>query len=244
MGIVAFAVLLILTQMLRAGLGPAVTVLMQPDAPVDVVQRTICLYVETASGKPRAQTTSDGDGAMRIRMELFSPVNDASSGAPLKGSMALFFLWRAIEGALAPDATPWGAIWESFRLDLAAYAETLPLFETEKGVKIAAQVVVLTIDTLASPFFAAPTDAWSALLAQMRAGTAEMQALAPLLEAAIRGAGLSDLESLASSLGVSDATLTALGLNPPAVSMPLPAAEQADAQTAAIADLLAGNVPS
>ena len=242
MGLTAFAVLLILTQMIRAALGSTVTVLMQPDAPVDVTQRTVCLYIESASGKPRAETTADGENAMRIRVELFAPVNDPSPGVMLKGSMALFFLWRAIEGALAPDSSAWGAIWETFRLDLDAYSETLPLFETEKGVKIAAQVVILTVDTLASPFFGAPNAAWTGLLAQMAAGNTEMQQLAPILQAAVEGASLSSIELLAESLGVSAATLSNIGLGAtvnPSDNPPLPAAEQADTQTTLVTDALA-----
>jgi hypothetical protein len=117
-----------------------------------------------------------------------------------------------------------------------------PLFETEKGVKVAAHVYSLTVDSLSEPPFGAPTAAWSDLLAQMRAQGGELTAFADLLQSAMTGDDLSVWQALDATLGVSAATLQAIGLgdtvNPLAIP-PLPEAEQSDAQSVVVADAIA-----
>lgn len=244
MGLVGLALLIILTQSLRASLGAGVIVRMQPDGPVDISGRTICLFVERAIGHPEAGTVSDGRSQVMLRIELFTPIavnsTGSSTAATLQGSVALFFLWRSLEKALAPESGPWGVLWERFRLGLIADMYAPPLFETEKGVKIVAQVVQLTVESLSSPYFGEPSDAWSALLAQLRATGGELAPFADLLEASLTGGDFTDLQVLSAALGVSDATLIALGLDIPESWLPLPASEQSDTMSASVSDLTGG----
>jgi len=214
MGLPGLALLIIATQALRARFGSDVIVRQQPDAAVEITQKTVCLFIERASGKPRG---GFGDGVFNcvMRVEMFAPVDAEIAASPaaqmLHGSAALWFVWREIEAALAPSSGAWGALWEQFRLDLDGEMFSMPLFETEKGVKVAAQVVGLTISALASPLFGEPTQAWADLLAQMRASGGELSSVADLIEAAIRS-GMAEFPALAATLGVSNRTLAALGL--------------------------------
>jgi len=214
MGLPGLALLIIATQALRARFGADVVVKMEPDAPVEIVAKTVCLFVERASGKPIGGF-GEGGSTVVLRVELFSPVDAEVSGASaaqmLQGSAALWFMWREIEAALAPSSGPWGELWEQFRTSLTGDMYSMPLFETEKGVKVASHMVALTISALSSPPFGEPTQAWSALLAQMRAASGELPLIADLLAAAIRS-GMTGFSALAATLGVSNATLAALGL--------------------------------
>jgi hypothetical protein len=243
-GLSGIALLIIATQALRVGLASA-NVVMQPDGPVDVTKGpTIAVFIERAGLHAKDVSLAMGDSQVVLRVELFAPVAAESSGgaAALKGSTALFFMWRQCVAALAPDASPWGALWERFRLAVDAEMFAPPLFETEKGVKVAAHVYSLTVDALSEPPFGAPTAAWSALLAQMRTQGGELTGFADLLETALTGA-LSEWPALAATLGVSSDTLAAIGLgDTPAPVAPLPPAEQADSQTVAVPDALAAPV--
>jgi hypothetical protein len=214
MGLPGLALLIIATQAMRARFGSSVVVRMQPDAPVEIAQKTVCLFIERATGKPLGGF-ADGAFTCVLRVELFAPVeaevSSSSIAQMLQGSSALWFMWREIEAALAPSAGPWGVLWEQFRLDLDGEMFSMPLFETKKGVKVAAQVVGLTVSALTSPPFGEPTQAWADLLTQMRATGGELSSVADLIETAVRG-GMSGFPALAATLGVSNKTLAALGL--------------------------------
>ena len=217
-GLVGLALLIIMTQALRAHFGAGVAVYQSPDAPVDVSEmRTICLFVERSSSKPEGGSFCGGDSQIVIRLELYAPVVSGAGSEALAGSAALPFMWRGIVAALAPEASPWGAVFEWFRLSVEAEQYAPPLFQTEKGVKIAAHVYLVTIDSLAEPMFGAgslgPNSAWVALLNRMRASGGELIAVADQMETAIRG-GLTDWRALAATLGLSRASADAVGIGP------------------------------
>jgi hypothetical protein len=176
----------------------------------------VCVFVERASAHPGDVSLIMGDSQTGLRVELFAPVDAVPGASPgaaaLKGSTALFFMWRECVAALAPDASPWAKIWESFRLSIAAEMYAPPLFETEKGVKVAAHVYSLTVDALSDPPFGEPTQAWADLLAQMRAVGGELSSLADILEASIRGGSLTVFEALAATFGLSGDTMASIGL--------------------------------
>lgn len=217
-GLVGLALLVIMTQALRAHFGAAVAVHQSPDEPVDVSQtRTICLFVERSSSKPESAAFSGGDSQIVIRLELYAPVVSGAGPDALAGSAALPFLWRGVVAALAPECGVWGAAFENFRLALEAEQYAPPLFQTEKGVKVAAHVYLVTIDSLAEPLFGAGSlgegSAWAHLLTTMRAAGGELPAVADRIEAAIRG-GLTDWRALAASLGLSRGSADAIGVGP------------------------------
>lgn len=216
-GLPGIALLVILTQAFRARMGSSVRVEMQPDSPVDAtLGPALCVFVERASAHPSDVSMILGDSQIVLRIELFAPVDAGSASSPgsaaLKGSTALFFMWRECVAALAPDASPWSALWEAFRLSIVAEMYAPPLFETEKGVKVAAHVYSLTVDALSDPPFGDPPQAWADLLAQMRADGGELTGFADILEASIRGGGLGAFEALAATLGLSGATMASIGL--------------------------------
>lgn len=216
-GLSGIALLVIVTQAFRARMGADVRVEMQPDAPVDAAAGpTICVFIERASSHQNDVSLLQGDSQIVLRVELFAPVDATAAASPgsaaLKGSTALFFMWRECVAALAPDASPWAGLWERFRLSIMADMYAPPLFETEKGVKVAAHVYGLTIDPLCDPPFGEPTEAWSDLLAQMRADGGELSSLADILEASIRGGSLTVFEALAATFGLSGDTMASIGL--------------------------------
>lgn len=220
-GLVGLALLIIMTQALRAHFGADVVVHQSPDVPIDVSEaRTICLFVERSSSKPAGGSFCGGDSQIVMRLELYAPVVAGAGVEALAGSAALPFMWRGIVAALAPETSSWGAVFEWFRLAIEAEQYAPPLFQTEKGVKIAAHVYLVTIDSLSEPMFGAASlgreSAWVALLGQMRRSGGELVAVADQIEAAIRG-GLTDWRSLAATLGLSRASADAVGIGPDAM---------------------------
>ncbi len=219
------ALLVVMTQAFRARFGDDVRVHMQPDAPVVVDEgKSVCLFIERTTAHPEGPSLTLGDGQVVLRVELYSPaLTPALNSIPLarlQGHAALPFMWRECIAALDPSAAPWGALWEKFRLALDAEMSAPPLLETQKGVKVAAWVFSITVDSLGEPLFGEPRGAWAALLASLRAAGGELPEFADLLEASLRGGDMPAWRALGMSLGVSRDTLNDLGIGPDAPSPP------------------------
>lgn len=239
-GLIGLALLACATGALRERLSPRVRVLMHPDDPVEPTGPLIAIYVERANSKPGgAGFALHGSAQTQLRFELFAPV---STSAGLRGSGALFLLWRQIVGALAPGAGEWAALWERLALSITSVEFAQELFESESGARIAAHVHEVSIEALAEPQFGEPSTFFVDLLAHMRASSADFSSIADQFETALTG-DLAGLEALAASLSLSPDSMAAIGLGAQAqdASIALGDGDFDDGETIEISEAVAEN---
>ncbi len=225
MSLAAWALGFIAARALRGRTWAGANVFYDLNAAPDFSAPLICVF----AGHGRDQIESrDLLSATRtlVRFEFYVPVamtvpvGDATLTIDTDKSQALAFagLWRQCEAALLrpDDGNVWGALWLSFCQTVRSVERLAELYETDKGGKVAARMVELTVDTVSDPDIgAAPYGCWADLLAAMRVDTAEVAALADLVEALIRGGEtLPDWQVAMTSLGVSEEAMAAIGLAP------------------------------
>lgn len=131
------------------------------------------------------------------------------------GAMALDLIWHQCRMALLFGPTAWRAVYERFVNKVTDVRARPILIETEKGARIPAKEVVLTIDVVPEPDLGKPLNAnWLALDAAMRADDSAAP-LADLIKAMIEEpSNLASWQLERANLAVSVATIRALGLAP------------------------------
>jgi hypothetical protein len=233
-GLASLGALICVTRALRASqIFAACDVLMAPTAMLTITRPTISVFCGHGRAEPDGRSLLQGESKDTIRFELFWPASYAvTQGAKtlsFDGVAPLAFLWRAVEQALYQAQSPWADLWKSFVLRIFHVDHDFALYEPETGSKIACYVYEASVELIDDPAFGAPTDAWSALMTQMRAGDAEIVALADWLQAAIAGdATLADWVNLGALYGMSVAEAQIMGDIPlsPVATQDTPAADQ------------------
>lgn len=222
-GLVAFATAFAATRALRGRTFAEDRVRLEPKTPVEVKQPTIVVYA--AHGRAHLNGRELLEATIcRPRFELFLPSSvEASAGAAnwtldTDASAALAFacFWRQCEIALQADQSVWANLFRAIVLDITTVESASDLFETEKGAKIGARVVELTVDPINEPRIGvAPEGVWADFLAAMRTEGNEIASLADLVESQIvGGASLGDWQSDFAVLGLSQSYGPSLGLAP------------------------------
>lgn len=131
------------------------------------------------------------------------------------GAMALDLVWHQCRTALLFGAPAWRAVYEKFVTKINDVRARPILIETEKGARIPAKEVILTLDVLPEPDLGKPMNPnWLALDAAMRADDGAAP-LADLIKAMIEEpANLASWQLERANLAVSEAAIRALGLAP------------------------------
>lgn len=131
------------------------------------------------------------------------------------GAMALDLLWHQCRTALLFGTAAWRQVYERFVNKVTDVRARPILIETERGSRIPAKEVILTLDVVPEPDLGKPmTVAWQALDAAMRADD-NAAPLADLIKGMIEQPDdLSSWELQRANLAVSEATIQALGLAP------------------------------
>jgi hypothetical protein len=194
-GLVSYAAGLAASRALRGRTLAADRVRLEPKAPINVSAPTICVYAASGrahiSGRRLLEAT-----ICRPRFELFLP--SAVNAEGLSGSIeldvdtssALAFacFWRQCEIALQADQSVWAQLFRAIVLEITMIETGADLFELDKGQKIAARIVEMTVDTINEPMIGtAPQGVWADLLVAMRGDSAEIAGLADVVERQIRG---------------------------------------------------------
>lgn len=94
--------------------------------------------------------------------------------------VVLDFMMRQVERALLTSANPWSKVWRTLAPKITKVQSDRGA-ATDKGVRFAARQVVLTLETMAEPSFAAPEGVWGQILSLMREDE-KLADLADLLE--------------------------------------------------------------
>lgn len=227
MSLAAWALGFVAARAVRGRTWAGANVFFDPNAAADFSAPMIFVYA--GHGRDTLTASRDILGATRttVRFEFYVPVKVSvprGDGATMvidtDKSQAFAFagLWRQCEIALLKpdDANPWGALWRLFCQGVVTAERAAELYETDKGGRVAARLVELTVDTVSDPDIgAAPYGCWADLLAAMRGDTAEVAAIADLVEALIvGGATLPQWQVDMTSLGISRAAMEAIGLAP------------------------------
>lgn len=131
------------------------------------------------------------------------------------GAMALDLIWHQCRTALLFGPAAWREVYERFVNKVTDVRARPILIETEKGTRIPAKEVIVTLDVVPEPDLGKPLNPnWLALDTAMRADESA-EPLADLIKAMIEQP--SDLPSWQlerANLAVSEATIRALGLAP------------------------------
>ena len=233
-GLASLGVLICVTRALRAW-QPFWNrdVLMEPTMLVRITKPTICIFCGNGRIEPDGRSIFNGNSKATLRFELFypddHPITLGDKTLALNGFTGVKLMWHEVLEALYQAQGPWADLWKSFALRVHSDEYDYDLYETETGSKIVCSAHNLVVELINVPAFGAPTEAWSALLAQMRAGDAEIVALADLLQAKIAGdATLADWVNLAALYGMSVAEAQMMGDMPlsPVATQDTPAADQ------------------
>lgn len=131
------------------------------------------------------------------------------------GAMALDLVWHQCRTALLFGPEPWRKVYEKFAHKITDVRSRPILIETERGVRIPAKEVILTVDALPEPEVGKPLNPnWSLLDTAMRADV-DAAPLADLIKAMIEEpANLASWQLDRANLAVSEAAIRALGLAP------------------------------
>ncbi len=131
------------------------------------------------------------------------------------GAMALDLVWHQCRTALLFGPEPWRKVYEKFAHKITDVRSRPILIETEKGIRIPAKEVILTVDALPEPDVGKPLNPnWLALDTAMRAD-ADAAPLADLIKAMIEEPGnLPSWQLERANLAVSEPAIRALGLAP------------------------------
>lgn len=223
-GLTSFALALTAARALRNRTWAQTRVYIEPTTPIKIEEPTICIYV--GHGRSEIETRElMSVSKMRVRFEMFLPssvdtltVGDQTARLDVSKSVTAPFaiFWRQCEMALQAGDDVWSNLWRSFVLRMSSMDTTSDLFENEKGARIPARFIEITLDPLNEPRVGIPPDgAWADLLAAMRAEGPELTAVADLIETQFVGDGLlPDWRADFTLLGLSPSVGRSLGLAP------------------------------
>jgi len=221
-GLTSFALALTAARALRNRTWAQTRVYIEPTTPIKIEEPTICIYV--GHGRSEIETRElMSVSKMRVRFEMFLPssvdtltVGNHTAQFDVSKSVTAPFaiFWRQCEMALQAGDDVWANLWRAFVLRMSSMDTTSDLFENEKGARIPARFIEITLDPLNEPRVGLPPDgAWVDLLAAMRAEGPELSAVADLIETQFVGDALvSDWRADFTLLGLSPSMGAALGL--------------------------------
>lgn len=147
------------------------------------------------------------------------------------GAMALDLVWHQCRAALVLGPQAWRAVYEAFVAKITDVRARPILIETEKGVRVPAKEVIVTMDVVPEPDIGKPLSPyWQKLDTAMRADAAAAP-LADIVKAMIEEpANLASWQLERANLTVSDAAIRSLGIAPidPTETTDGPDLDQAD----------------
>lgn len=180
----------------------------------------IAVFTGDSLNKPEHSDLLSGDRTIDVVVQIYVPTEVTLpggvkiDGVDKGGEIILELVGRQIEAALLRGGNPWAKLWRQFVLRIHDANSRPYLIQPDKGARIVAREIVLSVDTLAAPPFAAPEGAWADLIVAI-AGDATLAGLAPLVDAAIRGGdAMPGWKTAASLLGLREGVARGIGLAP------------------------------
>lgn len=224
MSIPALALRLATVFALRDQTWAGTSVLDQPINPIEGLSKAtkpvIAVYTGDDVVKADARDWMAGDRTSNLVIQIYLPADLTVPNGPRidalrdGGEFALGIIWRQIESVLLKDTSPWASLWRSLIFSVHDVSSRPYLIEIETGPRLVARETIFAVDTVASPDFAPPSGLWADLVALMTS-TPELQPLATLVDAAIRGGSdLPDWAIAAAQMGMRDGVIRSVGLAP------------------------------
>ena len=225
MSLVSFAVRMATVYALRGRTLAGARVHDSPQNPLDAAldgHASISVFTgeSTAKGDGRGLILSDQSFDVSIHIHLPSEVETSTSSGALRlksraagGEAAFDLMWRQMVRALMQDEGVWPELWRKFVCKVEQVNVNPFIVETDKGVRVQAREIIVTIDGISEPDFG-PVDGtlWEELLSAMRADP-ELSPLADALEYDIIGdATVDDFTHIRALLGLASDEIAAVGL--------------------------------
>ena len=183
-------------------------------------QPLIAVFTGDSLNKPEASDWLAGDRTIDVVIQVYIPtevqMGDGATvdGLDKGGEIVIEIVGRQIEAALLRGENAWAELWRAFVLKVHDANSRPYLIAPEKGPRIIAREIILSVDTLASPAFGAPQGAWADLISAIDSDPS-LAGLATLIDAAIRGgAALPDWKTAATQLGLRFGVARGIGLAP------------------------------
>jgi hypothetical protein len=224
MSLPALAIRLATVFALRGQTWAGASVLDQPVNPIEGLTKTAVPVIAVYSGDEVTKADSRdwlaGDRTLSLVVQIYLPPDLAVPNGPRidalrdGGELALNLIWRQVESTLLRSGSPWAALWRNLVFMVHDVSSRPYLIEIDKGPRLVARETIFSLDTIAAPGFSAPADVWADLLTLMQS-TSELQPLATLVDAAIRGgAELPTWSATVAQLGLRDGGARGIGLAP------------------------------
>lgn len=233
MSLVSFGLRLAVSRLIAGRTWAQERVLNSPVDPIeDVVRKDtdgsvdsrplIAIFTNDEKGDNEGRDIGGRSGSLDLIFFIYLPPDKVLVDGDLEletresgGAMALDLIWHQCRTALIHGAPVWRNVYERFVTRITAVRSRPILIETERGSRIPAKEVVLTMDVLPEPDTGTPLNPnWLALDAAMRADAAAGP-LADLIKAMIEEpSNLASWQLDRANLAVSEAAIRALGLAP------------------------------
>lgn len=225
MGLPALALRLLTRKALLDQTFCGASVLDSPQDPIDTLLAgpTLTIYSGEAHTKDMAKDLLRVDWILDLSIHMHLPnevnVGTATLDTRLGGGEAAFdILWRQIERALMVSDSPWAELWREMVMSLGNMMSRPFMIETDKGVRIQAREIVMSVHTLASPPFgvAGSGTFWARLFAALGADPdPETATIRTLLQTEVESPNtITDWCSAKALLGYTTEDMGAIGLAP------------------------------